>query len=114
MDLRGARRIDAAEIQSFLEQSKAIAEIGQRMNRPRRAQTVEDSRVSLPFDPLEKAVQRVGHLGTVHAGIFSIRPKITLRLVSAHFGETSSCCGLDVGERCDLADRKSTRLNSSH
>src|SRR2546428_13869110 len=102
MDLRrAARRIDAAEIQSFLEQSKAIAEIGQRMNRPRHAQTVEDSRVSLPFDPLEKAVQRVGHLGTVHAGIFSIRPKITMRLASAHFGETSLVCVLYVGVSCE-------------
>src|SRR5436309_11762909 len=102
MDLRRSRRIDAAEIQSFLKESKPIPKIRQGMDSPRCAQTVKDSRVSLPFDSLEKAVQRASHLRAIHAGVFNIRPKISLCIVSAHLREASSRRSLDVGQCCDL------------
>src|SRR5881398_3038936 len=102
MDLARARRIDAAEIQSFLKEPKPIPKIRQGMDSPRRAQAVKDSRVSLPFDSLQKAVQRASHLRAIHAGVFSIRPKITRCVVTAHLREASSRRGLDERESCDL------------
>src|SRR5437660_2893647 len=72
------------------------------MNSPRCAQAVKDSRVSLPFDSLQKAVQRASHLRAIHAGVFSIRPKITRCVVTAHLREASSRRGLDERESCDL------------
>src|SRR2546425_11340868 len=103
MDLRRTvRRIDAVEIQSFLKEPKPISEIRQGMNSPRCAHVVKDSRVSLPFDSLQKAVQRASHLRAIHAGVFSIRPKITRRVVTAHLREASSRRGLDESKSCDL------------
>src|SRR5213594_133417 len=102
MDLARAWRIDAAEIQSFLKEPKPIPKIRQGMDSPRRAQAVKDSRVSLPFDSLQKAIQRASHLRTVHAGVFNIGPKIARCMVAAHLHEASSRRGLDVRERCDF------------
>src|SRR5437016_3543541 len=72
------------------------------MNSPRCAQAVKDSRVSLPFDSLQKAIQRASHLRSIHAGVFDIRTKITLCIVAAHLHEASSRGGLDVRESCDF------------
>src|SRR2546425_13247673 len=73
------------------------------MNSPRRAESVENSRVSFPFDSLPKSVQGMSHLCAIHTGVIGVRPKIARCIVMAHFSEAFSCGRLDVGESCDLA-----------
>src|SRR5262249_5813967 len=49
MNLRGPWRINAAKVQSFLKQTKPIAEIRQRVNSTGRAQPIKNPGISLAF-----------------------------------------------------------------
>src|SRR3954470_17968723 len=66
VNLADIRRINAPEVQGFLEQPETVAEIRQRMNSARGAQPVENLRVSFPLDAFGEIVQRTGHFHAIH------------------------------------------------
>src|SRR6516225_9013154 len=72
MDFRRLWYVEVPKIQSFLEQSKAIAQIGHWMNAPGSAEPFEIARVSFAFRSLQEIIEGPEHFVAAHAGILRV------------------------------------------
>src|SRR5438128_12619348 len=102
VNLGGRWRLKAVEVQSFLEQSKAAAQIRQRMDFPGRAQFFKDARVSFLLCSLHKTFQRASHFFATHPGILVIRPDIITSIFSGHFRKAFSDGCFNIRKSGDL------------